>query len=330
MRRNPDPSDLAALQALRQTFAAARANVLHGHGSKGAVYARLVRHGPLDRTAVRAYTPHGGSVNYHPGTFLNRLYMVAEKLMARRTDVFLFESEYVAKRFRESVGPLPSLCRIVHNGVSDAEFEPVERASEARDLVYVGELRPAKGIHTLFDALVAIRDARGTAPSLLVVGSGPSEAELHEHAASAGLAKCITFVPPQPIRAALGCGRVMVLPSHFESLPYVALEAAAAAQPLIATRVGGIPEIFGPHSDDLVPPDDASALARAIAAKLEEPEEERAAKAMRLREFVQAGFSLNRMVDGVMDGYAAALDQRRSSQVSGATAVVKTSVSHPG
>ena len=52
-----------------------------------------------------------------------------------------------------------------------------------------------------------------------------------------------------PAREAFALGKVMVVPSYGESLPYVVLEAGAAAKPLIATNVGGIPEIFGPQAD---------------------------------------------------------------------------------
>ncbi len=55
-------------------------------------------------------------------------------------------------------------------------------------------------------------------------------------------------------------GRMLVMPSRAESLPYVALEAAAAGVPIIATDVGGVHEIFGPHSAHLIPPDDLGAL----------------------------------------------------------------------
>ena len=82
-----------------------------------------------------------------------------------------------------------------------------------------------------------------------------------------------------PARQAFALGRVLVVPSRAESLPYVVLEAAAAGMPLIATRVGGIPEIFGPHAGRLVPPDDAAALAAAIAQALDGPDETAAAAA---------------------------------------------------
>ena len=57
-----------------------------------------------------------------------------------------------------------------------------------------------------------------------------------------------------PARQAMALGKIMVAPSRFESLPYVVLEAAAAGKPLITTQVGGIPEIYGPLANTLVPP----------------------------------------------------------------------------
>jgi glycosyltransferase involved in cell wall biosynthesis len=92
-----------------------------------------------------------------------------------------------------------------------------------------------------------------------------------------------------------------------ESLPYVVLEAAAAAKPLIATRVGGIPEIYGPMADALVAPDGAPALARAIVDALDHPEA--AAEAARsLRERVAGAFTVETMVAGVLAGYRDALE----------------------
>lgn len=315
MRRNPDPSDLAALRAVARRAEAAGADVLHGHGAKGGAYARLAPvRGPLlgsGRGAgpIRAYTPHGGSYNYRPGTPLHRVYMGVERLLARRTDVFLFESAYVAGRHRAYVGPGRTVTRIVHNGIGEAEFVPVERAENPFDLVYVGELREAKGLPVLLDALAALR-ASGRALTLLMVGSGPDEAALAARAAALGLAAAVAFEPAQPIRPVLARGRVMVVPSFAESLPYVVLEAAAAAQPLVATDVGGIPEIFGEAAGDLVPPRDARALAGAIARLLDAEPAAREARLHALSESVRARFSMRSMGESVLAGYEAGFRAR--------------------
>lgn len=300
MHRNPHPSDLGLLWRLSRHAAEIGADVLHGHGAKGGAYARLAR----VPWAIRAYTPHGGSYNYRPGHPLHRLYMSVERILGLRTDVFLFESAFVAGRHRRHVGETPR-ARIVYNGIDAAEFEPITRVPDPFDLIYVGELREAKGIPVLLDALRRLR-CEGRPLRLLMVGSGPDSEAIVAHAARLGLSDAVVYEPPQPIRAALARGRVMVVPSFAESLPYVVLEAAAAHQPLVATDVGGIPEIFGPAAHELVPARDAVALARVIARVLDEAPDARRERVARLGASVEARFSMRRMGADVLAAYAAA------------------------
>jgi glycosyltransferase involved in cell wall biosynthesis len=105
-----------------------------------------------------------------------------------------------------------------------------------------------------------------------------------------------------PAREGFRRGRLLIVPSLHESLPYIVLEAGAAAIPMLATRVGGIPEIFGPEAGRLVPASDPAALARAITAALDDPKDSRTA-AMRLREKVRSAFSAAAMVDGELTAY---------------------------
>ena len=86
------------------------------------------------------------------------------------------------------------------------------------------------------------------------------------------LEHAIRFMPAMPARKALALGRIMVIPSRAESLPYVVLETAAAGKPLITTNVGGIPEIFGLLSSALIPAGDTEALAGAIVRTLDHPD----------------------------------------------------------
>jgi glycosyltransferase involved in cell wall biosynthesis len=134
---------------------------------------------------------------------------------------------------------------------------------------------------------------------------------LKDMARERGVANQLTWAPPAAIRAALPRARVMVMPSRAESLPYVVLETTAAAHPLIATRVGGIPEIYGPdHSARLIPPQDAAALADAIKVTLALPPAELAARAADLACHVRAHFSVDKMVDGVLAACHDALAKR--------------------
>jgi glycosyltransferase involved in cell wall biosynthesis len=85
------------------------------------------------------------------------------------------------------------------------------------------------------------------------------------------------------------------------------LEALAAEKPIVATKVGGIPEIFGPYADRLIPCDDPAALAHAIVRALDEEAGKSAQGARALEELVRAGFSLSRMADEAIAAYREAL-----------------------
>jgi glycosyltransferase involved in cell wall biosynthesis len=308
MRRHVGPGDAFVLAHVMRRSAQIHADVVHGHGAKGGAFARMAFN---NSRAVRAYTPHGGSLLFAHDTLAGKIYLTTEKLLMLRGDLFLFESAYSAEVFRRKIGTPRGLVRIVHNGVSRKEFEPVVTAPDATDVVFMGELRPVKGIDVLIDAIALLnRDGRTITATL--VGDGPDRAALHARVERLGLATPIRFMPAMPARQALTLGRVMVVPSRAESLPYVVLEAAAAAVPMIATRVGGIPEIYGPLSDGLVPPEDAGALAKSIARTIDHPDAT-ADIARRLRERVAASFSVESMVDGVLTAYQTALAKLREN-----------------
>ncbi len=307
MRRNPHPSDLRALAHVLSRLSATTPDVVHGHGSKGGVFARVPGFLPGSRGPVRVYTPHGGSLNHRPGSAVHRAYMGIEALLCRRTDMLLFESAFIGQRYCALVGEPVRSARVVHNGISRQEFEPVVHGPDAAEFVYVGELRAAKGIDVLLQALGETGRMLGTAPRAVLVGTGPDRAALQRLAAELGLADRITFAGPLPARQGFALGRTLVVPSRAESLPYVVLEAAGARIPLIATDVGGIPEIFGPYRDRLIPSDDIDRLAKSMVAMLQASPETRAYEAEQLARFVQDGFSTAAMVDAVIAAYRDAL-----------------------
>jgi glycosyltransferase involved in cell wall biosynthesis len=300
MSRHIGKSDISAVQAISALATNLNCDVLHGHGAKGGAYARLAR----APQALRVYTPHGGSLHYTRRSPVGLMYLALEQVLIRRTGLFLFESAYGRETFHERIGDTSGHSRVVHNGVTPAEFEPVAASPDATDLLFIGELRALKGIDILIDAMKILANG-GQALTLTVVGHGPDETALRSHAANAGVADRIHFAGAQPARMAFARGRLLVVSSRAESLPYIVLEAAAAAVPLLATRVGGIGEIYGPDAPALVTPGSPEALAAAITSALADPDA-LSARTERLRERVRTHFSTATMVEQVLAAYRSA------------------------
>lgn len=255
--RTPGLADVEAASAIVRIAATVRPQILHGHGAKGGVYARLAG----ARLKIPSlYTPHGGSLHYAWSSPRGALFLAAEKLMLRRGSGLLFVCDYERRVFQEKIGLGGLPFRVVHNGLWREEFSAAPLAPDVRDLIFLGELRHLKGVSDLLEALSVLSGWRPVSATL--VGDGPDRQEFEAQAQRLGLADRVRFTGALPARQAMGLGRVMVMPSRAESLPYVILETVAAGKPLIATDVGGIPEIL--PAEALVPPSDPKALAEAI------------------------------------------------------------------
>lgn len=306
INRQLSTRDVRAVRQVAERIKKLAPDVLHGHGAKGAALVRLV---PNIGSAIRAYTPHGGSLIYSPGTLSGRFYRSLEWVLNWRTDLFLFESSYVSDLFRRQVGRPRAMVRVVRNGVGDADFEPVVTRSDAADLVCIGELRPVKAMDILIEALALLRQS-GRRVSVTIAGEGPDGPKLMAQAERLGIADLVHFIGHCPARKAFTLGRIFVMPSRAESLPYVALEAAAAGMPIIATAVGGVPEIFGAQAQHLIPPDNIPALVGAITAAIDNPTQAHlVAQAVNAR--VRSDFSLHTMIDGGIAAYREALAMRK-------------------
>lgn len=298
------PRDISTYWHTNKRVRQSKPDVIHGHGAKGGAFARLAF---ARKPAIRAYTPHGGSLLIDSATPAGKIYHSLERILMPRGNLYLFESAYSAQVFHDKIGTPQGVVRVVHNGVASDEFEAVTPAPDATDLVFLGELRHVKGADVLIDAIAHLH-RNGAKVTATFVGAGPEADALAAQAARLGLTQSLRFVPPMPARSAMAQGRIMAIPSRAESLPYVVLEAAAAGKPLITTNVGGIPEIYGPLSPTLIPADDAQALADAIKNAIGNPSAANQT-ALKLRAQVAAAFSLDAMVDGVLSGYGMAIER---------------------
>lgn len=308
MQRHIGPGDLAAAWRTYGIIKELRPDVLHGHGAKGGAYARLF--GSLLRVSrsrvARLYSPHGGSLHYDETTATGKLFFGLEYAMARFTDCLLFVSDYERRTYRRKVGepPIPNL--LVYNGLRAAEFEPVATAADAADLLYIGMMRDLKGPDIFIDALAQAGGGLGRPLSAVMVGDGDDLPRYHAQVERLGLKSNVRFLPPMPARQAFALAELVVVPSRAEAMPYIVLETLAAGRPMIATAVGGIPEIFGEASPALIRPD-AGQLAGRIDMAFENLDAYR--KAMPRTEELKARFGADVMAAEIEKAYFAALNK---------------------
>ncbi|MBR1085929.1 glycosyltransferase family 4 protein [Bradyrhizobium manausense] len=298
IRREPSPDDFLVWLRMRRLIGQLKPDVMHGHGAKAGAFVRMRRRS--DDT-IRIYTPHGGSLHYPLHTLKGEFYARLERTLMGSTDLFLFESAFARDTYQRIVGTPRGVVHCVFNGVTPEEFEPVVIADDATDLAYVGEFRHIKGADLLVDAVARLHES-GRKVTLTLGGDGEETATLKAQVERLGLTHAIRFIGHVKARYGFSKGRLLVVPSRGDSMPYVVIEAGAAGIPMIAARVGGIPEIFGSESPALFAASNAEAMAKAIAAALDNPQGT-AQRASALRERISAQFSQQAMVDGVLAGY---------------------------
>jgi len=266
MQRQIGLSDVASswrtLSALRRM----RPDILHGHSAKGGVYSRTF--GTLmrltGRPVARLYSPHGGSLHYSADSLSGRVFFAIERFLERLTDHLIFVSGYEERAYNEKVGTPRCPVSLVYNGLRPAEFEPVVEDADATDFIYIGMMRDLKGPDLFLAALKQVEEMTGRSVTATLVGDGDDRNKYIDQAQRLNFGERVRFFPAMPVREAFKRGRLMVVPSRAEAMPYIVLEALAARKPLIATSVGGIPEIFGVKSTALCDPS-ASSLAQNMA-----------------------------------------------------------------
>jgi glycosyltransferase involved in cell wall biosynthesis len=305
IHREPFPTDILVWAHFMRLIRRLKPEVLHGHGAKAGAFIRLK---PRSKETIRVYTPHGGSLHYPLNTLKGALYSRLERALMNSTDLFLFESAFARDTYQRTIGIPRGLVRCVFNGVTADEFDPIVKAADATDIVYVGEFRHIKGADLLIDAVARLH-ADGKPVTLTLAGDGEEMEALKAQVQRLGLAEAVRFIGHVKARFGFSKGSVLVVPSRGDSMPYVVIEAAAAGIPMVAANVGGIPEIFDSHTDALFAPNIMGAVADAIETALEDPDAA-LARAKSLRERIFLHFSQNAMVEGVLAGYRDAFPDR--------------------
>lgn len=277
-------------------------DILHGHGAKGGVYTRVF--GSVLRVfrsrVARLYSAHGGSLHYDADAAVGKVFFMIERVLARFTDHILFVSDYERQAYFTKVGQPVCPTSLVYNGVAEMEFEPIETDPGASDFLYIGMMRDLKGPDIFIDAIKMATEISGRSITATMVGDGDDRERYMGQVRDYGLADKISFKMPMPARDAFRLARIAVVPSRAEAMPYIVLEALAGGKSVIASRVGGIPEIFGAESPALINPD-----AHELADKMLEvlADEESYAEKMPTGAALKRRFSANTMATSIFKVY---------------------------
>ena len=234
-----------------------RPRILHTHLVHADVYGQLA--GSVTRVPLRLSTKHGFN-EFREG----RWFGFADRSVGSLAHVHIAISQGLAQYLAETEGFDEEDFEIVHYGIADHGEAAPYAGSEPR-LLCVGRLIPIKGHLVLLRALA---QARAQVPdvTLAIAGRGPLAPALRAYARELGVEDAVRFLGfVSPVQAAIEDAAVVVVPSLGEGFGMVALEAMERARPVIASAVGGLPEIVADGETGLVvPPADAEALAEAI------------------------------------------------------------------
>ena len=307
MSRGIAASDITAIRTTARLISTHRYDIVHGHGAKGGAYARIGARLNRRSQPVAIYTPHGGSLHYAPDSVQGFIFHNLERLLEHITGGIIFESAYASRAYSAAIGVPVCPSRVIPNGISPADLSPVSEAAEMHDVAFIGELRTLKGIDVLLRAIHQLnmeRSQTGNSPiTAIIAGDGPDRDALKKLALDLGLGRVTNFVGPQPAREIFAQAKCVAVPSRQESFPYIVLEAAAAGRPVIATSVGGIPEMVAGLDHPLVAPDDVEALAQSLRDVTRQPEQA-ASNAQRFREHVKQHFLVEHMAARIDRFYA--------------------------
>jgi glycosyltransferase involved in cell wall biosynthesis len=294
MRRSPHPSDILAVMRLRRL---ARAHdLVHLHSSKAGVVGRLAVASLRSRRPPVVFTPHGWS--WLVGGHLAAAYRMIERLLLPLAAVVVAVSYEERAAGQAVLGARAARIMVNPNGVDPDRFSPAGPVAGRPDgpfLVSVGRLSHARAPDVAVTALALVRT-----PSvrLRFVGDGEDRAATEDLVTALGLDGQVEFSgfrsdPAPDLRAA----DLVVIPSRYDGMALVLLEAMACGAAIVATQVAGSSALAG--TGELVPAEDPARLAAAIDAMLADPQRRRQLGAAARRQAVEH-YSLQRSLQGIL------------------------------
>jgi glycosyltransferase involved in cell wall biosynthesis len=233
--------------------------------------------------------------------------------LAYRSATKVVANSPAARRMLEAEGVESTSIAVIPNGVNLAAYAHPGRARPLRTVITVANLRPEKCHEVLLSAAASLTH-QYPALRFQIVGAGPGRAALEQLTAVLGLGGHVEFLGHrEDVPSLLAAADAFVLPSRSEAFPNGAIEAMAAGLPVIASAVGGLPDLIEDgRTGILVPPGDAPALAAALRSLIDDPLRAEAI-GLAARAEVRQRYSFDRMIASFEALYESELHARVSS-----------------
>jgi glycosyltransferase involved in cell wall biosynthesis len=319
VRRISPWHDLRAFLAILRHLLRLRPDVVHTHTSKAGLLGRVAAW--LARVPVVVHRPHGHVFYGHFAPALSRFFLLVERVLSKITHHLIALTPGEAEDYVNLRVMPPYRISVIPSGVdlrrfAETRVDCLKKRQElglppkALAVGFVGWLLPIKGVSFLVQAMPGIL-AKHPASFLVLVGQGDDEVELRSLADSLGLDGRVIFLGWRPdVEEVLACLDLLVLPSLNEGMGRVLVEAMAAGLPIVASEVGGIPDLVTNGENGLlVPPAAVPELASAICELLQDK-----ARRTRMGEVgrrISRQYSTEAMVDQISSLYEIQLNRRR-------------------
>lgn len=309
-------ADIFTFLSLYRLFRKERFDIVHTHTAKAGVVGRVAAR--LAGTRFIIHSPHGHNFYGYFTSLVSKMVVILERFLAHFTDRIIALTELVKRDFATYKVARPEKIAVIRSGLELDDYKKVDvDVRSKRDELKIGQdailvgmigrLEHVKGPEYFIEAAKLVIE-RFPKVNFLIVGEGALRNKLESRSKDLGISDKLIFTGwREDIPEILATLDILVLPSLNEAVGRILLEAGAFGIPVVATNIGGVPEIVRDNeSGILIPPKDADRLAETIIL-LSEDKEKRQKMGKAAKNWVDDKFSAETMVDKISNLYQEAM-----------------------